>query len=101
MFRAKGDKKTYGDHPIDSNNPSNLAIESRDEPSQRQAVGDAMRMRLGLREAMSARETADKPDDTRLFYLRKGVDQVAPRLQEIRGKRRRCERVRRGGRQNE
>jgi hypothetical protein len=92
MFRAKEDKKTYGYYPIDSNNPSNPAIESRDEPSQREAVGDTSRMRPGLRGVMRACETADKPDDTRVFYLRKGVDQVAPRVQEIRGKRRRCER---------
>ena len=45
---------------------------------------------------MRACETADNPDDPMVFYLRKGVNQVVPRLREIRGKRRRCKQVGRG-----
>ena len=55
-----------------SNNPSNPAIKFRDEPRQREAVGDASRMRLGLRGPMRACETADKSDNPRVFYCRPG-----------------------------
>jgi hypothetical protein len=79
--KAKGDRKrTNTTYTVYSMVISRPTMESRNEPRQRGAVGDASRMGLGLRGAMRMCETADEPSDQRTSYLGKCDDPLSTKV---------------------